>query len=260
MAATSLLVGSIRLEAATIEVNGVAVNLAAGRYYLRHPSSSLSLVDVWQQALQSIVGAATVVVTQGLRVRQATTAGNPVAVDWLDATAWRDALGYAGDLASSESPHQADYQSALLWSPGWIATPETLLGTAGWVETDATHHVSADGTTMLVTTYYEQVRQALSWTEIEAHRMRVPAGQNAGGTFHELHEQSLKRGYSFRWYVEQNEVAGSTTAMSWDDTADNSFGPYVLLEPNARYYARVIANADLYSPLELGPLAQVTEY
>jgi hypothetical protein len=259
MPLSSWLVGSVQLEASGFEVNGVNVPTPGGELYLRSANAMLSLVDLVEAAIQTEVPTASLFITLGRRVRLLPQVGDPVSIDWLANTRLRDLLGWTGVLASSDVGRTAPNVSPLLWSPGWIATPETRLGTAGYVHTDATRHTSADGTRHLVTTYYEQIRQVLSWTEIEADRMRVDAATAGGGTFHELYEQSLKRGMSFRWYVEQLEVDGDNTPVTWDDSAINSFGPYALSEPNDRYYSRVVANADLYSPLEL-QLMQLAEY
>jgi hypothetical protein len=259
MAETSFLVGSVQLEASGIEVNGVNVPTAAGAYYLRSANAALSLVDYIQGRIQTEVATATLFITEGRRVRLLPQVGDPVAIDWLANTTLRDLLGFTGNLASSDAPRTATNCSPLLWSPGWIATPATLLGTAGHIITDQTRHVSADGTRALVSTYYTQVQQELAWTHILAERLRVDAATNGGGTFHELYEQVLKLGKSCRWYVEQNEVDGSTTAITWDDSSTNSFGPYVLREANPRWYQRVVEYADLYGSLAL-PLMQVTEY
>lgn len=258
MPVSSWLVGSVQLESSGIEVNGVNVP-TSGRYYLRHSNAALSLLDYVQGRIQTEVAPASLFLTEDRRVRLTTTAGNPVAIDWLSNTTLRDLLGFTANLASSETARSATNVSPLLWSPGWVATPETRLGTAGWVQTDATRHASADGTRTLVSTYYTQVRQVLSWTEVEVDRMRVDAATDGGGTFHEFYERCLKLGMACRWYVEQTEVDGSTTAVTWDDSATNSFGPYALVEDNPRYYSRVVSNADLYSPLDL-ELMQITEY
>ena len=256
---SSWLIGSAQLEASGIEVNGVNVATPGGTLYLRSENPLLSLIDLLTTAIQTQVPTAELVVTQGRRVRLVPTLGDPISIDWLANTTIRDLLGFTGLLASSDSPRTATNVSPLLWSPGWVATPETLLGTAGWVQTDATHHVSADGRRKLATTYYEQVQQDLSWSVILAERLRVDAATDGGGTFHEFYEQVLKRGMSIRWYVEQLEADGSNTAVTWDDSATNSFGPYVLREADARWYRRVLDNADLYGSLAL-PLMQVAEY
>jgi hypothetical protein len=253
------LVGSVRIEAGNIEVNGNNHVTPAGTYYLRHANDALSLLEIVEDLIQLEEATATLFVTENRTLRLLPTAGNPVSIDWLSNTALRDLLGWTANLASSDDPHDAPNVSPLLWSPGWVATPATLLGTDGYVVTDATRHVSTDGLRTFVTTYYEQVQQDLAWTEVLAERLRVPMDEDGGGTFHEFYEQVLKRGYSIRYYEEQTEVDGSTTAVVWNDAVTNSFGPYVLREADPRWYRRVIANADLYGSLEL-PLMQVAEY
>lgn len=254
---TAWLIGSTFLEAVNIEVNGNPQAVAGGYRYLRSDNAALSLIAAFEDAIQEEEATAVVTITRGRHVR--ITADNAVSVDWLSATTLRDLLGFTGNLSSGTS-HVAPNVSPLLWSPGWPATPETLLGTAGYVTNDQSRMVSADGTRVLVTSYYEQVHQDLSWTHILAERLRVAAGVAGGGTFHELHEQSLKLGYSVRYYETIDEEDGDdATAVTWDDTADNSFGPYVLRSVDPRWYRRVLENADLYGSITL-PLMQVAEY
>ena len=259
MPTSAWLVGSTRLETANILVNGVVASVVGGDLYLRSANPVLSLLDRVQAALQSVVPTATIFLTQDRRVRLQPTAGAPVSIDWQSNLVLRDLLGYTGLLASSELPHDAPNVSPLLWSPGWPATPATRGGTAGRLVDDATRHVSADGRRVLVTVYYDQLHQDLAWSEIEADRLQVDDATDGGGTFAEFYRQVLRLGYSIRWYAEQNEVDGDTTAVTWDDSITNSFGPYVLRRTTPDWYRRVIDNVDLYGSLDL-PLMQIAEY
>ena len=259
MTDTAWIVGSVYLAGWNFEVNGVNKAVPAGHYYLRHATTSLSLVDTVLGLIQEEAGGCDLFVTEGRHVRLEPQAAQSVSLDWLAATSQRNLLGFTGNRASSDVAETATNISTLLLSPGYPATPATVLGTAGYVTNDSTTMISADGTTSLTNQYYEQVHQDLSWSELNAARMRADASANGGGTFHELHEQSLKLGYSLRYYETIDETEGSDTAVTWNDAAINSFGPYRLRRVDPRWYQRVVSNADLYSPLDL-PLMQVNEY
>lgn len=245
------LVGSVYLEASNIEVNAVNVALAAGNYYLRSANAALSLVDYVLGRIQTQVPTADMYVTEGRTVRIEPDGANPVAIDWLSNLTLRDLLGHTANIASTTSPIDAPNISPLLWSPGFLATPDTILGTAGSVHRDQSRQVSADGREAQTTTYYTRTEQTLSWSHVLAERMRVAAGTDGGGTFFEFHEQSLALGYRCRYYESQSETESSTTEVTWDDSADNSFGPYYLPRQLPRHFRRVLRNADLYSSLEL---------
>lgn len=256
---TAWLVGSIYLDAFSFQVNGNNKSVSAGHYYLRHATASLSLIDTILAEIQTEAAGADLFVSQQRLVRLEPQAAQNVALDWLSATNVRNLLGFTGNRASSDTAENATNVSPLLWSPGHPATPETVLGTPGYVTNDLTAFVSADGTTSYTDFYHSQTYQDLTWTEVAAGRMRVAEGTDGGGTFHELHEQSLKLGYSCRYYETVSEEDGSNTAVTWDDTSDNSFGPYRLRSVDPRWYRRVVSNVDLYSPMSL-PLMQVNEY
>lgn len=259
MPVSAWIIGSVRLDASNIEVNGNNEVTSAGYWYLRHSSPVVSLIDHFETLIHTQAPNATVFITEGRRVRIEPDAGEPVGIDWLSNTTLRDLLGFTGNITESEDPATATNISPLLWSPGFPATPDTVLGTPGYVVRDQTTQVSADGTQAQTTSYYSQNHQDLRWTEVMAERMRVAEGTDGGGTFHELYEQSLVLGYSCRYYEQVTEVDGSNTAVTWDDSSDNSFGPYVLRQRNPRWYRRAVRNADAYSPLTL-QLMQVAEY
>lgn len=259
MVAASWLVGSIYLDAFTVTVNGNAKAIAAGYYYLRHATALLSLIDTLEDAVQTEAAGATWRITEGRLARLVPQAAQPVSINWGSATNVRDLLGYTGNKASDDTPYAATNVSPLLWSPGYVAIPATLLGTAGYITNDQSRFISADGTTALTDHHATQTWQELEWTEVLAERMRTDDSTTGGGTFHQWHEQSAKLGYSFRYYEEIDETDGSTTAVTWDDGTANSFGPYRLRSVDPQWYRRVIANADLYSSLSL-PLMRVTEY
>lgn len=253
------LVGSTYLDAFSFQVNGNNKTVSAGYYYLRHATAGLSLIDQIEAEIQTEAANCNLFISESRLVRIEPQAAQPVAIDWLSATDVRNFLGFTGNRASSDTAENATNVSPLLWSPGYLATPATVLGTAGYITNDQSVFVSADGTTSLTDQYATQTWQDLSWTDIVAARMRVDDTATGGGTFHQFHEQSAKLGYSFRYYEQVSEDDTSNTAVTWDDTGDNSFGPYRLRRVTSDWYRRVVSNADLYSPLTL-PLMQVDEY
>jgi len=258
MPASSWLIGSTYLDAdANLTINGQPVWFASGHYYLRHSNAALSGTDYLEGRIQSEEPTAQLYLDEGRKVLLDPDGVNPVSITWNSLTNVRDFFGFTGNIGSTSSNVEADNISPFLWSPGYIATPETLLGTDGYVTNDSTTMVSADGGTVLHDQHYTQVHQDLRWTDILAERMRSATA--GGGTFHEFYEQCLKIGYSCRLYQELTEVDGSTVEMTFDDASTNSFGPYVLRRRNPRWYDRVVAYADLHSPLTL-QLMQVDEY
>jgi hypothetical protein len=247
------------LDAFNIEVNTVNKAIPAGFYYLRHSFLGLSLIDTLEAAVLTEAPNAEWYVNEGRKAYLEPRAGEPVAIDWLSSIVARNLVGYDANMPSQETPYEAANVSPLLFSPGFVGTPETLLGTPGFVVNDMSRQASADGSVVQVTTFSEQVQQRVSWTHILAERMRVDAGLVGGGTWHEWHEQSAKLGFSLRYYQEQAEVDGSVVKVTWDDTASNSHGPYSLASDRPRAYGRVVRTADLYSPLDIR-LLQVAEY
>lgn len=111
-------VSSRPLDSQPITINGnpVDVTFPLGGAYLIHPTASLSILErlVVAMAAGGVVNPSAVV-TQSRRVLLSGDAA--WSLTWGASTAFRDLLGFAGDLAAASS-YLAPATSTLLWSPG----------------------------------------------------------------------------------------------------------------------------------------------
>lgn len=250
------LVGSITIPLQTWTFDGASASIAAGTYYLRHPTAARSLIDLFDAAN---LAATPTTITSTTTLRQnrhvRVTRSSAAALTWGAATILRDLLGFTGNLASGTSS-DADNISPLLWSPGYPGTPSTVIGIDGYVKKHESVFKSDDGTRQRRVRYGTEKWQELAWDHIVPTRLQAVGSVAAGGgTFHEWLEQSASLGYHFYHYEQVTEDTGSTSAVSWP----TPLGPYVLrpsFEP--KWYRRKVA-ADISSPLEL-PLHLVSEY
>lgn len=257
---SSWLVGSVEsLALQSYTTSGGAASVAAGSYYLRHSSSSLSLLDVVAASLvASGVTGATVVMLQNRLIRIA--ASGTFSITWGTATTLRDLLGFTGNLSSAAS-YTAANVSDLLWSPSWPPTTDTIPNVDGYLIEDvriATSRgsTSGAGVTHNVSFFGAQLMQSARWDVVPIARVRTAAG--AGGTFDVFRETVLVPGLRFFHYERQTEDAASSSAVTWNDSY--AHGPYVVPNPpNPRWYNRAIANADQASNLEI-EMIKVSEY
>lgn len=251
MADAAWLVGAVTIPAQSFNVNDGGgndpVTVAAGTYYLRHATGSLSLIRAVSDAIDSSASAISV---DGLTVRRSRHLfldfNAAASVTWGTATIIRDLLGFSSDLVSAAT-HLAPGISPLLWSPGYLATPKTIAGVAGYSVDHKSRVKSDDGSRSETEFYGEETWQDLVWTHIVPERLRVATG-TGGGTFHEFYEQCAKLGYPFRYYEAIDEDEDDTsTNVTWT----SSFGPYKLRGDTGDWYRRNQPNAELSSPLEL---------
>ena len=248
MALSAWLVASLSVPDLDVAWDGAATQtVASGTYYLRHATPASSLLEQVRVAMGVGVLAPAVTMLRNRRVRL--SGANSFDIDFLDPQLGR-LLGFANDTYPTATSHVAENVSPLLWSPGWLATPTTLEGTAGYVVNDRAVLRSTDMSRQQVDQYHEGVFQELEWSDILVGRMRVADSLDGGGTFHTWLETAAKLGYRFTWYVQQDE-SSSATPVVWDDA--NSFGPYVLRLDrfDDDWYRRNVPAVDLYSPLEL---------
>lgn len=254
MSDSAWFIGSITIPAYSFDVDGVPVSIAAGTYYLHHNTAALSLLTTIAAAVLADTGfTCTMVLTRARVVRM--TLDSPADVDWTGATALRELLGFSEVTYTNLSAQSAENVSALLWSPGYLATPRTIQGVDGYTVQHQSVLKSADGTQVYATHYGEETWQDLSWTHIQPERMRVDS--TAGGTFHEFFEQCAGLRVRFLYLETVDEIDGSTTTVS---TISSAMGPYVLRpDMTGDWYRRNMPNAEVSSPLEL-PMHMVSEY
>ena len=108
-------IGSVTIAAQTFTVNGVAVVVPAGTYYLSDPTAGLSLLAATAAAMVPQAAGATAVLLGSGKCRLTAT-GN-FTVTWGTATTLRDLLGFTGNLAAAAT-YTASLYSDLWWSPG----------------------------------------------------------------------------------------------------------------------------------------------
>lgn len=239
---SSWLIGSTILGAEAITVDATAVSLTADTYYLYDPTAGRSLITHFgTQVVAAVGGTCDLVIQRDRKVR--ITFNTARSVTWTG-TVLRDLLGFTGNLAAATT-HTAPNISPLLWSPGFPATPATIVGVEGYSRDHKVVAKSDDGTVAQVTFFSSETWQDLSWTHIVASRMRhLTVG---GGTFHEFYEQSLKLGYRCKHYAVTEDSASTTAA-----TIPTGLGPYVLRAGfSGDWYTRRVPTADIVSPLKL---------
>lgn len=259
MVSTAIMVGSTNLAAQTFDIDGNGAAIAAGYWYLRHPTTAaLSLIDEFADQMTAAgVAAASCTVRQNRRVRLISSGA--FTVTWGTATILRDLLGFTqGDL-SGQSSYTADDVSPLLWSPGATATPATIGSKAGYMQPHRIARKSDDGSRYEVDWYGSEIRQRLSWALIPIDRIEVDDDTNDGGTLEAFVEQVILRGYKFWHHEDVTEGTTDTNPMVWNDA--NAYGPYVeTAMQNGDVLRRLIANADDYGGGVEMDLLQTSEY
>jgi hypothetical protein len=235
---TSVLIGSVEIAAESITVNGGgAVNIAAGSYYLRHATASISLLDTLAALITSEgVGGVSVNIRQDSRVR-ITALG---AFDITLSARLQRLLGYSVAHDGSAA-YAATLISPLLWAPGYLGTPATRLGKLGYKVPHTTDHKSDDGTRVERQYFGEDTWQELSWDFIDAARLMVPDASDDGGTLEGLYEECLKYNRPFQWY-DVVSLDGTSSGVIWPAP----FGPYQMRRELGRpnWYDRIRKDLD----------------
>jgi hypothetical protein len=226
----SWLIGAINFGAAQdVEISASAETVAAGDYYLRDNTASISLIDALEAAMTSAgVTTPNVFLDQSGYVR--ITAGASFTINWTD-TALRDALGWTGNITSTTSA-VAQKKSPLFWSPGWPETPSTPVGIVGYEVPDTQITTSPTGLTTKHTTHHTAIWQEFSWQSVSIDRVWDAADN--GGTFHRFWKDVLYPGYRFYLYSDIQENVGSSSAVVWV----TGQGPYKLRRIDPRWYNR----------------------
>lgn len=265
MTSAAWLVGSVTLPDISFGFDGDDVELAGGTYYLRHTTAGLSLVDALNTAFDASLATPTctsLVVLRNRRV-QINLSGS-ADIDWsagVNGAVLAAILGFVNSSGAAlnqtgAASYTAAYPSPLLWSPGFLATPQTPAGTDGYEVLHQAVYKSDDGTQVTCVDYGEEVWQELGWSHILPERMRLADSVVGGGTFNEFYKQCAKLRSRFFYYEEIDEDDASTTAVTWT----TGVGPYVLRpEFPADWYKRNVPNAEVSCSLEL-PIHRVAEY
>jgi hypothetical protein len=260
---SSWLVASGPVPLITAEVGGASIDMPAGDYYLRHATASLSLLDAVAAAASALTGDThTLVVIRNRRVRWSATGGN-----WdVDFSTGNGAILAALLGASTVLPYSGsasytfDEIPPWLWSPGWLATPQTIAGKAGYSVDHKKRYKSDDGQRSFTHYLGSETWQELELDHVVSSRMCLADSVSLaarGGTFDQFYEQSAKLGYQFFHYEQVTEdSADATTPVTWP----TGFGPYVLRpEFKGRWNERRVQGADVSNRLRL-PIHMVREY
>lgn len=214
-------IGSRTLSAQSFQINGNAVSVPAGTYYLTDPSAALSLLSEVVSAMSTgLLFAPTAVLLGSGKVRL--TAAGAFTVTWGTATALRDLLGFTADLGSATS-HTATLKSPLWWSPGKPALfALTPLGVTGQPRYILSQSISAYSGRAESTSHGERSYQRFTFEKVDAERMSTPDA--LGGEYGVWFAAVAVRSARFKMYRDAVEDASSASAFTYDTV----HGPYVL--------------------------------
>lgn len=212
-------------NAGTITIDaGTPTNVAAAAdgLYLDHPTDALSAVE--QLAVAMTTGGATtpaVFITEDRRVR--ITAGATFSLTW-GSTAFRDLLGFTGNLAAAAS-YTATNRSQLLWSSGKIMTPELApLGAHGQAVADIDVSIGPGGRVVARENGDPSVVQRFSMRHVALDRFwSAPPVITAGEWRHFWANEMLT---AQRWYVLRRVGEGSSSTAAADYSLSSAVGPY----------------------------------
>lgn len=232
------LVGSLRIPAQSVTIDGSPQSVPAGPYYLTHASAVVSLRDAVLAAMTAAgVAAPVATVLENRRVRLASS--GVFAVTWND-TQLRDLLGFTGNLAGA-SGYAASRISPLLWSAGYTVTREVMPGSEGYDVEDAEIRVSADGTQQEVDHHATHTWDEWTWDAVVADRYDNPGGA-LGGTWIGFRRTVLVPGHRFQLYEAVVEDSASAAPV----TLPTPIGTYRLREIPEGHGSRKIEHANSY--------------
>ncbi len=236
---TAILVGSVELANQSLLIDGNPEAIAAGSYYLRHATASISIFDALEAAMVNAgLAGVQVELQQNLLIRIQALASFELT---LSARLQR-LLGFSGTLGPGFNSYEATLVSPLLWAPGYAATPASRAGKVGYKVPHVTRHKADDGSRQETQYFGEEVWQELEWPFVPADLLSVPDDTDDGGSLEGLYEEVLKYNRPLQWYPDENLNPASSSLVSWGE----AFGPYQLREDlgNPNWYDRMRANAD----------------
>lgn len=249
----SWLIGSIRFTAdASVNIDGNTQDISTGYYYLRHPTSNLSLISAFATAMAN-TGLSGVNVYLNRAGYVVLEAASSFEVTWINTTL-QTALGFTEDLSGASS-YTAPCRSNIAFFPQAPSTPTSILGVVGYDVSDAITRRSPTGLTQSVEKHHTQVFQELRWALINVERLWDTT--ESPGTFKRFLDDVIRNNRSFFEHQQIDEDLTSSEEVTWT----TGLGPYRVRDIQALndWYRRTINNKDLYSPLRLD-LVQVSEY
>lgn len=251
---TTLWVGSMEgMPAQDLTIDGSPETFAAGDYYLRHATGSLSAMATLQALLIAAgVTGATVVLLENLYVRISATP--TFAITWTD-TELRDMLGFTGNLAGQTS-YTAARRSPYLWSAGWPAELATPSGVGSYDDEDAVVRPSADGADQELDHFVTHGLQEASYDVVPLSRYMLADLALADGlNWRTFRRQVLVANARFQLYELITEDMASTDPITWVD----ALGTYKVRELPPGINPRKIPHANTYWRVE-AKLREVDEY
>lgn len=214
-------IGSRTIARQDFQINGNAVSVPAGTYYLTDPTAALSLLEQVITAMGvGLLFAPTAVLLGSGKVRL--TAAGAFTVTWGTATALRDLLGFTADLASATS-HTATLKSPLWWSPGKPALfALTPLGVTGQPRYILSQSMSAYSGRAESTSHGARRYQRFVFEKVDSERVSTPSA--LGGEYGTWFEAVAVRSARFKMYRDAVEDVASVAEFTYDTV----HGPYVL--------------------------------
>ncbi len=210
---TSLLIGSARIPAQGLSIDGDAAVWPAGSYYLRHPTDALSMIGTLRSILSTagIAGAA-VVLLKNRKVRVSFTPGAEFTFAWPGDHLLRDLFGFTSNIGLNPS-QEAEFISPLLWSPGKNESPgDAPLGVLGRTVYDTQFSTSPDGI-QFARSQNTQVINSFDWSHVPYDRYQTPLAR--GGEYTRFYDQVLRRAQKFYLYRSVVENEDSTDPITW---------------------------------------------
>ena len=226
-------------------INGTGYGIAAGTFYLDDPTNSRSAIYQLEADLVTEgITNASVFLTQAGYVK--ITGDVNFAIVWTD-TAFRDLLGFTGNIGSTQSATASLY-SPLFWSPGYQGTPAySPGGIVGTKINDTAHTVSPSGQTGQATKHTTRIVQRYDWNMVYIDRVWTTDEDGLGGEFRRFYDDVLSAGQRFKLYPAIAEDRTSTSAAS----LTTPLGPYKIPKNDDQWYRRQIASADLRSSISI---------
>lgn len=223
-------IGSRTITVQSFKINGNAVSVPAGTYYLTDPTGAISLLTQVITAMGvGLLFAPTAVLLGSGKVRL--TAAGAFTVTWGTATELRDLLGFSGDLGSATS-HTATLKSPLWWSPGKPALfALTPLGVTGQPRYVLSQSMSAYSGKAESTSHGSRSYQRFTFEKVDSERMSTPSA--LGGEYGTWFAAVAVRSARFKLYRDAVEDPASASAFTFDTV----HGPYVLPIGNAAEWA-----------------------
>lgn len=241
---SSWLVGAATLDSdATIVVGGNNVVISADTKYLRDATAGNSWIDAIQTGIAGVHAGSTVTVLQNRKVKIDLN-GNSATL--TIPSALQEWLGFTGSPYSAATSFTAENVSTLLWSPGW---PETTIGhpvgTEGYEAPNWVQTSSASGQTIRTTQHGTSAKLTeLMWAQVKRARVWTTDGGEPG-EFERFRIDVLAPGYRWKLYSGITEDESSSSAVSWT----TAVGPYVIRDPEWKWWNRAVANADTHTDI-----------